>query len=226
MVIGTNSLLTGIPSVGCGEEETIQCITAQLGYSTAVKTACCEVTRRSGPSPAGLLCSARLGCMPVCFALHWSAPFCGILLWPTLVGSTLPRGDIFAVSVQPGRCSQSSVFRGKAKYTLTARGELAYRDKIPIPVPDLSVFLQMRTPNHHSLMGPKGTILIDQNRTTLVVWIYAVLIEWGKPLSSWLEKDSGNSFIRTGSGDRNSAGRQLRQRQTVQCSPLPGVQCA
>ena len=200
MVIGTNSLLTGIPSVGCGEEETIQCITAQLGYSTAVKTACCEVTRRSGPSPAGLLCSALLGsaaCQSVllCTGLlhsaafysgqHLSAPLCH---GETSLLFQFSQGD--AVSLQSSVERPSTLSQPEESWLIGT--------KSPSPVPDLSVFLQMRTPNHHSLMGPKGTILIDQNRTTLVVWIYAVLIEWGKPQTSWLEKDSGNSFIRTG----------------------------
>ena len=40
MAIGTNSMPEGIPNLGCGEKENfIQYKTAQLSYSTAVKTA-------------------------------------------------------------------------------------------------------------------------------------------------------------------------------------------
>lgn len=35
-------------------------------------------------------------------------------------------------------------------------------------VPDWCNFMQMRMPNHQSLIGPKGTVLIDQKGATLI----------------------------------------------------------
>ena len=41
-------------------------------------------------------------------------------------------------------------------------------DRSPHSVPNWSLLLYMRTPNLHSLIGLKGTVLIGQNGTTLV----------------------------------------------------------
>ena len=41
----------------------------------------------------------------------------------------------------------------------------------------------MRTPNPHSLIGLKGTVLIGQNKTTLMDQSCAAVIAWGKSQS-------------------------------------------
>lgn len=43
-----------------------------------------------------------------------------------------------------------------------------YREKSPPPVHDWSILMQIRTPNLHSLIGPKRNVLIGQNRATLI----------------------------------------------------------
>ena len=55
------------------------------------------------------------------------------------------------------------------KGTCRNTGELdLYSQKFPPLVPDWSIFMQMRTLNPHSLIGPKVTVQNDQNRAVLV----------------------------------------------------------
>lgn len=82
-----------------------------------------------------------------------------------------------------------------------AREELASVDRSPcpeVPAPDWAVVMQKRTPNLHSLIGPKGAVQIGRNRATLIGQKCAALIGWGKPQSCCLKWDSRNSFLRAG----------------------------
>lgn len=107
---------------------------------------------------------------------------------------------IFSVSALAGE----TVFSGKGKCVLQARGELAYtyRQKSP-PLLWLVHPHENETPNPHSLIGPKGTALIGQWRCW---WGYshAALFEWGTPQSYWLKYYPRISFIRADSDVRNT----------------------
>ena len=138
-----------IPSLGCGEEgNLIQCKTAQLWYSMSVKQPWDQAPRwlDSPLIHMGLLCAVT-----VFSVLHWRFT----LLWWDSLSSF--------------REMQYSVFGGKGKCTLWARGELVYTDRRPRPWSLIGlVVMQVRTPNSHSLIGPKGTVLISQNRPVLI----------------------------------------------------------
>ena len=71
--------------------------------------------------------------------------------------------DMFGVSA-PAR---ETGFGGKGKCAPRARRELT-KTEVSTSGPDWSVLMQIRTPNSHSLIGPKGTALISQNEATLV----------------------------------------------------------
>lgn len=43
-----------------------------------------------------------------------------------------------------------------------------YREEFLLLVPDWSVLMQMKTLNPHSLIGPKSTVLTDQNGAVLI----------------------------------------------------------
>lgn len=69
------------------------------------------------------------------------------------------------VQLQLGRYSLQ--WKGKV-HSLIQRGADYYTKKSPSLVLDWSILMQMRTPNPHSLIGPKSTVLISQNGTALV----------------------------------------------------------
>lgn len=95
------------------------------------------------------------------------------------------------------RCYRfNQCYSSNQRYTVSDRnwkcvppsgGEVGlYRVQFPSLVPDWSVLMHMRTPNPHNLMGPKSTVLIDQNGAALVgqlrcQWGYsrAASIGWG-----------------------------------------------
>lgn len=61
---------------------------------------------------------------------------------------------------QLGR-KQSLPFAGKGKvYSEGRSGADLHREKAPHLVPDWPIFMQIRAPNLHSLIGPKSTVLI------------------------------------------------------------------
>lgn len=95
MVIGANST-NNEPPIWGAVKETYSMQTAQQWYSTAVKTAGCEVTLGPGPSPAGLLGSAPE-------------------LRARLLHSALVR---YLRCFSSARGTQSSVFYGKRKCAL------------------------------------------------------------------------------------------------------------
>ena len=105
--------------------------------------------------------------------------------------------------------SFSLQWKGKGHF-LSQKGTERYRQKFLSLIPDWSVLMQMSTPNHHSLIGPQGTVLSVQNKDVLIGWwrcwweySCAALIGWGKPLFYWLKYNSKNSFIRAGSDGWN-----------------------
>ena len=127
----------------------------------------CEATLEPGPFSARKLCSAAF--QSVCAAL---------------VASTLARQLQYFRSA---RETHSSVSRGKRKCTSRSqRVTDLCGQKFPFLVPDWSVLMQIRTPNPHSLTGPKDTVLTGQNRAVLVDWNCAVF-GWGKPHSYFLK---------------------------------------
>lgn len=143
-------MLTGISSLLCGEEGNLiqskQLNYVPDGYENV------RVVRQPGcrffSIEAALFCS----CL--------STMFCASLLWPALVCSALLQWDIFGITAQPGKHIYSFLDR-KGKCSLRAKG--AGQKLLPL-VPDLSILMQMWTPNPHSLIGLKGTVLIDHNR--------------------------------------------------------------
>lgn len=87
--------------------------------------------------------------------------------------------------------------------------------------------MQTRTPNLHSLIGPKSTVLIDWNRTAPIgQWRSNEAIApigQGMSQSCWLKLDSRNSFIMIGSSIRNTVKASSSVQvagSLVQASPL------
>ena len=106
---GIYSTPTGIPNLRCGEEENfIQCKTALLWYSTAVKTA----QLQAALGPGGSRARKPWGQAPLC--IDSSVLFLAVLLWsaPVLAGL---------------------LWSGKQAFTAT--GELAYIKRNPHPWP-------------------------------------------------------------------------------------------
>lgn len=68
--------------------------------------------------------------------------------------------------------------------------------------------MQTRTPNPCGLIGPKCTVLIDQNRVALAGGAAQLPIEWGKPPSYWLKQDPGTAVWIA--WQEHGAGRQFR----------------
>lgn len=58
-------------------------------------------------------------------------------------------------------------------------------------------------PNPQRLIGPKGTVLIDYKRATLISWSCTALTGWGKPQSYWLKFQE---FLYKGDGNTVQAG--------------------
>lgn len=59
-------------------------------------------------------------------------------------------------------------FQWKGKGALQAAGELTYRQKSLPLVPGWSILMQMKTPNPHSVIGRKSTVLTDHIGDTLI----------------------------------------------------------
>ena len=177
MVIKANSTPTGNSNLGCGEKENfIQCKTAQLWYSRAVKTAqlCCSP--RTGPlawlDSSALLLGGLLCYFPVHLALCWSTLLCS---GKTPLVFQLSQGD-----------SVFSLWWEEEVWSQSQRGAGLYGQKSLHLVPDWSLLMQIRTPNPNSLIGPKGTAMVGQNRASLVGWSCEASIRWEKPQFYWL----------------------------------------
>lgn len=116
MVIGTNSMPTGIPSSGCIEERNfilckqLNCETAWLFQYGCGKYSCevTQVTLRQGPSDK-TVCSTQVLPTPSCSALPL---FCREVL---------------------GVSAQKMLFNGKRKCTLQTTEELTSRSPAPGP---------------------------------------------------------------------------------------------
>lgn len=116
-----------------------------------------------GPSSASQLCSAPRGLL--CTGLG-----CASLLW----------SHIFNVADQPGRCSvQSSRER-------ESDSQSHGQEALPLD-PDRLVLMPIRALNPLGLIDPKDTVLIGENRATLVGWSCSALVRRGKPPSYWLK---------------------------------------
>ena len=159
------------------------CGTAQLWYGRAVKTPLLlpgpgarqpwgKLALRPGPSLASsaLLLTHLLCPVPVCPA---------------------PAGYLWCFS--PAREMKPEVFGGKRKCTLWARGDLTFIDRNQCPY--RSVFMEMRTSNPYSLIGPKALSWLVRME---MLWLVgeevdgdissSALTEQGEPKSSWTEE--------------------------------------
>ena len=116
--------------------------------------------------------------------------------------------DRSALSGESRGHTQASTSRGEGKQTQSQRGADFHRQKSPPLGPDWSDLMQMRTPNPHSLIGPKRTVLIGQNGAALIGQSCVSLIGWRKPKSYWLKQDPRGSSLRV-RPIGPSAGRQL-----------------
>ena len=203
MVIDVNSTPIGIPSLMYGWRRKIYSVqTAQLWSSTAVKQHGWEVALGQGLSLARQLCSAL-----VCSTCSGPATlFCSCAC---LLPSALVR------HLQYFSSSQETVFsvwwKGEVHSQRQRGAHICGHESLPL-VPDWSILMQMRIPNPHSLVGPKGTVLIDQNGAVMIgqwrCWCRdtaaQLQLNREKPQSYCLKHNSRNSFIRAGSDDRNT----------------------
>lgn len=83
----------------------------------------------------------------------------------------------------------------------------------------------MRAPNPHSLISPKSTVLIGQNRVDLGGWSYAALTGWGKPQSRWLSRVPGAPLEELAQLQEHSAGGQLRAGLSLKCGLSERFSC-
>ena len=101
VVVSANVAPTVIPNLGCGEEGNfIQCKTAQLWYSMAVRQLWTQEGLGPDPSLNEQLCYAPPWSFLLLHSivLCWSFPFCASLLWPALVCSTSPARHLWYFS--------------------------------------------------------------------------------------------------------------------------------
>ena len=98
-----------------------------------------------------------------------AGPFSGYtaLFYSSLVCSTCSGSD-----TGPAPLCSGEMFRVPAAGRGARLPSLAGRES-ELPELDgscLSVLMQMRTPNLHSLIGPEGTVLIGQNGAAVIDW--------------------------------------------------------
>ena len=177
----TNSTPVGIPNFEFWEEGNfIQCKTAQLWYSYDTLGPGYSLARQlcSAPCLSALCCTGLLCWALVCSTLCQSALACTGLLHSALVR------HLWCFS--SARETQSLVFCRKV-HSQSNRGTGLYRQKFLPLVPRWSSLMQMRTPNLCSLIGPKSTVLIGQNRAALIGHSCTAPNKWGKPQSHWFK---------------------------------------
>lgn len=141
--------------------------TTQLWYSTAVgqlNSVKAQLWSRMavrwpwGEAPFWLDSSALL-CSACSFPL-WSGKM-------SLVMSLVFRLWCFRSS--QGNIVFSHQWKGKM-CSVSHRGIDLHREKFLPLVPEWSVLMQMRTPNPWNMIGPKSTVLIGQNGSSLIGW--------------------------------------------------------
>ena len=153
----------------------------------------------AGPASAGPVYCPTLVCPVLC----QSALACAALLWQDGV-SAQPQ-----IRTQP--CLQ---WKGKVRFQ-SQRGAGLHRPKSLPLVPNWSVLRQMRTPNPCSFIGPKGTVLIGQNRA-YSGWSELHGFNWmGKALLLLVERRFQETFIRADSDGRTT----VQAGSSVQASP-------
>lgn len=143
MVLGTNSLPTGIPNLGCSKEENF--IQSKQCYSPAVKI---------------VLWNRSIALQPTCENnMAVEQPSGQLALGP---GSSLTRQlwmvrylQCFSSAME----TKSSFFNGKGKCIFPL--EDSHREGSPLQVSDWPILMQMRVPNSGRLIGPKGPFLIS-----------------------------------------------------------------
>ena len=134
-------------------------------------------------------------------------------LWGSPGGGPGARGPPATCCSAPVKhLSQETVFSGKRKCSLRARGELTYIDRGPCPIPNphWSILMQMKTPNLQFDWSKKHSP--DSSKWSHSDWSVKKMMgiqlcssdRMGKPQSYWLKQDSRNSFIRAGSDGRNT----------------------
>lgn len=81
--------------------------------------------------------------------------------WTALLPAASRRAGL------PGLLRQGQVFRGRESGFPYYRGAGLYGQEFPPLVPDWSFLMQMKTPNLHNMIGPKGTVVIGQIQSRL-----------------------------------------------------------
>lgn len=140
MVGGASLTSIGIPNLGCGEEwDFIQCKQLNCGTAQLREQQGCGTARQCYNS-----IMKQHGCGT---AWLWGSP--GVRQ-PHLPCSTLISWEFFSVSTPAGNI----IFI------------LWWKIKVCFPplTPDLPVLMQIKTPYSDILIGPKGAVLIGQNR--------------------------------------------------------------
>ena len=163
MVTGTSSTRTGIPNLGCSEEGNY----SVHNSSVVIRHSCESSTakRQASGAPLQLDSSALLLRGLLCTALVFALCRCALAF----------SGLLLSVSDWHLQC-----FSTARECTLRARGELSNMESSAHP-PTLASWLvcsDQMTPNPHSLIRPKGTVLIGQNRATLVGWSCTPPVGW------------------------------------------------
>ena len=102
---------------------------------------------------SALLLSTVYKSVTLCSALSWSSKTSSVFHLQCV--SSSPRNAFFS---KKRTCVHSR----------SDRGARLNRDKSPPLVPDWLILMQIRTPNPHSLIGPKSTVLTGQNGAALI----------------------------------------------------------
>ena len=153
MVIGANSMPTGIPSSGCSEERNYS-VQNNSNVITAHSENGMALREPLGQAPLLLDSSALLYSSLLCAALGWSPLICS--------------GETSSVFQFSQGVAVFSLWL-KEKWWSSSQQETGLYGKESLPLtPDLFVLMQTRTPKPHNLIGTKCTVLICQNRAVAV----------------------------------------------------------
>ena len=144
--------------------------------------------------PWGQLSLWQNGSALICFGPS-SLPCTGLLCCSSRTISVFYLPSL-VFQLQGGE-KHSSVFNGQGKCALRERGVLTYIARsLPTQPPSVSdgfILIKTRTPNPHSLSGPKDTVLIGHNGDILIGrwrgWVDGDIapIGGGRPQSYWMK---------------------------------------
>lgn len=104
---------------------------------------------------------------------------------------------------------RNTTYGGNGKCALQEEGKATIY-KVPILAPDWSIFMQISNPNSHSLIDPNSTVLVGWLSMFWLVSInanedIAAQFYWtGHVSAHWWKNDTGSSFIKVGSDNKNA----------------------